>query len=141
MQSEKNKLISGNIHSTRKRKRQLHTMEQGLFWNHVNWNWRYVQPLIAWMFIQLFFTMKLALQTAQLHHSSPEQLLERAVDCTMHGAYFEPWIYIYIYIYIYLIENKIAKRIGILFKGKYYSKSKCSEMFIFFLRILILELW
>ena len=38
--------------------KQLNTVEEGLFWNHVNWNWRYVQVLIICTFLWLFFTRK-----------------------------------------------------------------------------------
>ena len=40
--------------------------------------------------LELSFTMKWAVQTEWLHDSSVVQLLETAVQCTLHGAYFEP---------------------------------------------------
>ena len=80
---KQNKRITGNIHSTQKRKKQTvkHIRTSDM-----------VQLVIFWMFIQLFFTMKSALQTSRLHDSSAVQLLETVVQCTMHWAYFKSWI-------------------------------------------------
>ena len=58
-----------------KRNKQLNRIGWGLFWNYVNWNSRYVEVLMVWIFLHLFYTAKLHVQTAWLHHLSAMQRL------------------------------------------------------------------
>ena len=76
-------------HTAAEGNKQLNTTEQGLFWNHVYWNFQNDPLLMIWTFPCLFYGRKLAVQTARLQYSSVMKRLQTAVSCKLHGAYFE----------------------------------------------------
>lgn len=60
-----------------KKNKQLYTIEQGLCWNYVNWNWKYDQILVMHIPSPIFYE-KSAMQTTRLHDSAAMQRLKKA---------------------------------------------------------------
>lgn len=67
--SSKNKQIFKT--QCKKRNEKLHTIEQGLLWNYVNWNKKYVKVLMIWTSEHSL----LEIQPCKLH------------DCKLHQPY------------------------------------------------------
>ena len=58
--------------------------------DYVNWNWSYVQVLMVWIFLQLFFTETSTVQTGGLHDSLIVKRLETAVHARCTALIFSP---------------------------------------------------
>ena len=58
-----------------------------IYWRNPEWK---TSLFVQWIFLHMHLTKKSTLQTARLYELSAMQRLRTAVQCMLHGTYFEP---------------------------------------------------